>query len=135
MSSTGSDGAIHVFALTLYTEACTPSAFISEKSLKCSPPALISAHTPSSNIRPPINQTSILAHAFDADIAFESGSCDAEGFTRRRALAKSDKYFINIRLCTRIRKSMQLAWVSESRGLRGLGDKFVTMGCWYGDLI
>jgi hypothetical protein len=39
------------------------------------------------------------------------------------------------RLCTRIRKSMQLAWVSESRGLRGLGDKFVTMGCWYGDLI
>jgi hypothetical protein len=38
-------------------------------------------------------------------------------------------------LCTRIRKSMQLARVSESRGLRSFEDRFATMGRWYGDFI
>ena len=50
MSSTGSEGAIHLFALTSYTDVCVPSALCSEKSLRCSPPILISAQTPSSSI-------------------------------------------------------------------------------------
>src|ERR1700757_5213681 len=50
MVSAGSEGAIHFLALTLYTDACTPCAFCSEKSRRCSEPTLTSAQTPSSNM-------------------------------------------------------------------------------------
>src|ERR1019366_913454 len=41
---------IQLFALTLYTDACTPWALCSANNRRCSPPTLISAHTPSINI-------------------------------------------------------------------------------------
>src|ERR1019366_10269513 len=41
---------IQLFALTLYTDACTPWALCSATNRRCSPPTLISAHTPSINI-------------------------------------------------------------------------------------
>ena len=47
------EGAIHLFALTSYTDACIPSALCSEKSLRCSPATLISAQTLSSSIGEP----------------------------------------------------------------------------------
>jgi hypothetical protein len=50
MSSTGSEGATQFLALTLYTDACIPSALCSENKRRCSPPTLTSAQTPSSNI-------------------------------------------------------------------------------------
>src|SRR5258708_12322796 len=53
ISSTDSDGAIQVLALTLYTDACTPIALCSENKRRCSPPPLTSATTPSSNITKP----------------------------------------------------------------------------------
>src|ERR1017187_737746 len=42
---------------------------------------------------------------------------------------------LDLGLCTRIRKSIELAWVSESRGLRSFEDRFATMGRWYGGFI
>jgi hypothetical protein len=50
ISSTGSEGAIQFFAVTLYTDACTPCALCSENNRRCSPPTLTSAQTPWSNI-------------------------------------------------------------------------------------
>jgi hypothetical protein len=54
--STVSEGAIHVLAITLKTEACTPCAPCSENSRRCSPPTFTSAHTPSSSIKTPGNK-------------------------------------------------------------------------------
>src|SRR5580704_17155672 len=50
MLSTVSDGAIQVFVLTLYTDACTPIALSSENNRKCSLPTFTSAHCPLSSI-------------------------------------------------------------------------------------
>src|SRR6202163_111753 len=86
MSSTGSEGATQLFALTLYTEACTPCALCSEKSRKCSPPTLTSAQTPSVSIGNRLAETgSILAHALDADLAFEG---EAHNKPRRHRTTK-----------------------------------------------
>src|SRR5580704_15568566 len=50
ISSTGSEGAIQFFAVTLYTDAWTPCALCSENNRRCSSPTLTSAQTPWSNI-------------------------------------------------------------------------------------